>query len=367
MSRNIIFVCDHLHGGGAERINIEIARKFLKNGFKVSFILLDGSKFGFEDLEKFDIYDLNIKFKGSLFREKGKKICPSKIEYIKKIEQDLHPELIIFSFAFAYWLKKYFSSSNKWLWVHSELTFFNARKRSSNIFSYLNEIRRIYIEKKCFYRIFNNEKILVVNTDLINFYCEYSNPKEIHFLPNGVNVENIDVVEIKRKEFAIIYVGRLSEEKRIDVAINAFIDSNIEGVMAILGDGPLKNDLMNFVRNKGLEDKVLFFGWRNDPENFIKKSHMLVLTSRTEGYGLVVSEAICLGIPVVAYNTSSGVEYQLSVGELNKGLVKLNDYSDLVYKLKSVYADPYKITAQDKNRLSLENTFLRLIDITGID
>lgn len=352
-------------GGGAERINIEVAKKFINKGFKVIFLLLDGSKFGFDDLEDFDIYDLQIKFSGGLFRKKGKKISATKSEFIKKLEKKLKPELIVFSFAFAYWLKDYFISTNKWFWVHGELACFNAEERSSNIFSYLNEQRRVFFEKKCFYRVFNDEKILVVNKELVNFFYRYSNPKEIHVLPNGVNID-IDVDLVKKKEFALIYVGRLSGEKRIHIAINAFIDSKIEGIMAIVGDGPLKNELIDFVKNKKVEDKVIFLGWTNKPENFIIKSHMLILTSKIEGYGLVVSEAICLGVPVVSYKISSGVEYQLSSGELKKGLVEFDDYSGLIDTLKNIFHDPYIITDKDKNRLSIENTFLRLMEITRI-
>lgn len=367
MSKNIIFVCDHLKGGGAERINIEMAKKFLEKGFLVTFILMDGSSIGIDDIDGVEIYDLKLKMTNNVFRQKGKNIPANIIECIKKIEEKLKPELVLISFCYAYWIKDYFQTINKWLWIHSDLTQFNAKERSKNFLEYLNVKRRIYLEKKGFYKLFANEKIIVVNTDLAEFYTKYSSPDEIYFLPNGIDIKDGGVKKNIEKEYDVIYAGRLSEEKRVHIAIKAFLKSNISGKMVIVGDGPLRKQLENLVDKIDKNKKIVFLGWRNDVYSLIQKSKILLLTSRIEGFPMVILESLYLGTPVVTYNISSGIEYQLSSGDLRKGLVNYNDFIGLVDTLNQVYNHPYQITEKDKFRLSLDCSFNQLLNIVGLN
>ncbi|TCB81047.1 glycosyltransferase [Acinetobacter sp. ANC 4173] len=371
MPQNIIFVCDHLNGGGAERINLELAEEFINNGYSVTMLLLDGKEQGMEIPEGLNIVNLNIKFNNSLFRNKGKDISDKDRKLIFDLECELDPVLTVISYAFGYWLADCFFKKNTWLWVHGDLTNFNVFKRvgSKNIFSYLNEYRRSKIEKKVFYKLFNNRNIIVVNEGLVDFYKEFSNPYIVEFIPNGVserrflNIENEDI----DKEYDMIFVGRFSSEKRPKIAIQAFLDSNLKGKMAIVGDGILKEELVNFVKDKNAENKIIFLGWKKNPEYYIKKSKILILTSESEGFPLVISESIKLDVPVVSYNSSSGIEYQLSSGQLNQGLVEKNNYKLLVNTIEKIYMYPYEITEKDKERLSMKNCFEQFKRITGIN
>ncbi|MHA3056498.1 glycosyltransferase [Acinetobacter sp. ANC 5584] len=369
MSKNIIFVCDHLNGGGAERINIDLADEFIKDGYSVTMLLLDGSEIGMKIPDQLTIINLNIKFNNSLFRRKGKNISDQNRKFISKLENELNPVLIIIGYAFGYWLADFFLTKNVWLWVHGDLTNFNVSKRmkSKNIISYLNEYRRSEIEKKVFYQIFFNKNIIVVNTGLIDFYAKFSNPNVVDFVPNGVSDKRFLNIENSSKQYDAIFVGRLSPEKRPDIAIQAFLDSNLNGKMAIVGEGILKSDLMELVKFKNVEHRILFLGWKKNPEYYIKKSKILILTSESEGFPLVVSESIILDVPVVSYNSSSGIEYQLSSGQLHQGLVEQNNYQLLVDTIKKIHMHPYEITKKDKERLSMKNFFEQFKRVTGLN
>jgi glycosyltransferase involved in cell wall biosynthesis len=369
MSKNIIFVCDHLNGGGAERINIELADEFINDGYSVTMLLLDGNEIGMKIPEKLNVIDLNIKFENSLFRSKGKYISDEQKKIISDLESKLNPILVVIGYAFGYWLTDYFFTKNIWLWVHGDLTNFNVSKRvkSKNIILYLNEYRRSEIEKKVFYKMFFNKNIIVVNSELIDFYNKFSNPNIVEFIPNGVSDTRFLNIDNDSKQYDAIFVGRLSPEKRPDIAIQAFLDSKLDGKMAIVGDGILKNDLVDLVESKSLEHRILFLGWKENPEYYIKKSKILILTSESEGFPLVISESIILDVPVVSYNSSSGIEYQLSSGQLYQGLVEQNNYQLLVDTIKKIYMHPYEITKIDKERLYMRNCFEKFKRITGLN
>lgn len=361
MNKCIFFVCDHLKGGGAERANIDLANEFLNRGYEIYFFLLDASEIKMEIPIGINIIDLNLKFNNSLFRKSGKKINIEIKRLLNEYEFYKNPSLIIISYAYAYWLSNLFVSENVWLWVHGEITYFNVRERvKGNKFKFLsliNEYRRVFLEKRCFKEIFENKKIIVINQDLYDFYLNNTNPKDIRLIYNGISQKKGLSILDADKVYDAIYVGRLSEEKQIDTVIRAFHDSVIKGKLAIVGDGEIKDEMVDLCAELGIQKRVDFIGWVKNAEEYINKSKMLILCSKTEGYGLVISEALILGVPVVAYRTSDGVAFQLSSNQLKKGLVEFNNYRQLVEKINDIYKNPYLITSADKERLLLSNRF----------
>ena len=137
------------------------------------------------------------------------------------------------------------------------------------------------------------------------------------------------------------------------MALKAFAESGLTGRMAIVGDGPLLDELIHLAETLGLTERIDFLGWQTQPNQFIQQSHSLILASRSEGFGLTIAEALILNVPVVAYNCSEGVEHQLSSGELAQGLVALNDIQALSQRLYQVVTHPYVIREQDIQRLNI--------------
>jgi len=98
-----------------------------------------------------------------------------------------------------------------------------------------------------------------------------------------------------------LFVGRLSEEKGVRALLRAWED--VEGVpLKIVGDGPLRRELEDFVRERRIKD-VEFLGKRGKDEvySLMKGAGFLVFPSEWyETFGLVVIEAFACGVPVVA-------------------------------------------------------------------
>ena len=104
---------------------------------------------------------------------------------------------------------------------------------------------------------------------------------------------------------ALVHVGGFSFEKNHIRLIEIF-----EGIrkkrpnasLHLVGSGPLKAQIEELVKQKGLEQSVRFYGFRNDAMQFIKNADVLLLPSIIEGLPGVILEAFYCKTPVVAYN-----------------------------------------------------------------
>ena len=104
----------------------------------------------------------------------------------------------------------------------------------------------------------------------------------------------------------LVYVGRVAHEKNIDFLLDMLVElrPRLPGVLlALAGEGPAVPHLRRRVRELGLADTVQFVGYlRRDGElqDCYAAGDLFVFASRTETQGLVLLEALALGVPVVA-------------------------------------------------------------------
>ena len=104
----------------------------------------------------------------------------------------------------------------------------------------------------------------------------------------------------------LVYVGRVAHEKNIDFLLDMLVElrPRLPGVLlALAGEGPAVPHLRRRVRELGLADAVQFVGYlRRDGElqDCYAAGDLFVFASRTETQGLVLLEALALGVPVVA-------------------------------------------------------------------
>lgn len=151
---------------------------------------------------------------------------------------------------------------------------------------------------------------------------------KIHVLPNPVDIEHVrrlsdEPLTNEERRFVnqlsrplIVTVGRLADQKNHTMLLEALasLRESIDASLMVIGDGPLRADLEERVRCLGLVDHVWFTGWRASPHRLVKESDVFALTSRFEGFGSVLVEAMALGIPVVSTDAPSGPRYVLDNG-----------------------------------------------------
>lgn len=120
---------------------------------------------------------------------------------------------------------------------------------------------------------------------------------------HGINTEPKYVTTGKTKNIAI--VGRLSWEKGVDIALTVFqkvLSSHTDAKLWIIGTGKEMNNLQKQSTKLGISDSVCFLGHINNVEKLLVQCSVLIMTSRWEGFGLVLLEAMKLKIPCIAFN-----------------------------------------------------------------
>jgi len=99
-----------------------------------------------------------------------------------------------------------------------------------------------------------------------------------------------------------IFLGRFSPEKNLLLLLESFalVVKEITDVkLELVGQGRQKAELLEKVKDLGLEDSVVFTDWTDNVSNNLSTADVLVLVSKHEGYALVLIEAMAAGLPVV--------------------------------------------------------------------
>lgn len=189
---------------------------------------------------------------------------------------------------------------------------------------------RILYRKSWFHRVYSNaDKVVVMSqfayNEMVNIY---GLPKEkVKIIPNSVAPMfkgDSEESSWKYGEKVIIAVGRLSAEKNHDRLLRAFrivAEKIDEARLIILGQGPLLQYLNGICRLYGLEDKVYFLGFVKNPSMYLKKAQLFVMTSKIEGFGNAMIEAMSCGCPIVATDSPGGIRDIICGGDKQYGIM----------------------------------------------
>ncbi|MBW2742422.1 MAG: glycosyltransferase family 4 protein [Deltaproteobacteria bacterium] len=147
--------------------------------------------------------------------------------------------------------------------------------------------------------------------------------------------------------------------KKVDIFLRAaalVAETRNDVKFYIIGDGILKNELMNLSKKLGLNNQVVFTGRSRNIEKDLKLIDIGVNTSETEGFSNVILEYLASGIPVVA--TDVGGNREIIVEGQNGYLFSVNDNRALAQKLDLILDDPaIYARLRDKCRRSLRGRF----------
>jgi len=123
---------------------------------------------------------------------------------------------------------------------------------------------------------------------------------------NGVDFDELQSVPAADAEWDIIYVGRLSEHKNVDLLLEA-VDIVSDRVVTelsccIIGDGPEREELERYASEIGVEEQVEFLGFVEADEDVVghlKAASVFVLPSIREGFPNTILEANACGVPSI--------------------------------------------------------------------
>lgn len=134
---------------------------------------------------------------------------------------------------------------------------------------------------------------------------EYKLSTEPELIYNPVDIARFDIEKKPHSGLKIVNVGRLSVQKNQKLLIDAIkivVGRHSDVCLTVLGDGPLRSELENYVKEKGLEKVVYLMGNVDNVEKYFSESDIFVLSSTYEGLPLVILEAMAAQLPIVSTN-----------------------------------------------------------------
>lgn len=137
----------------------------------------------------------------------------------------------------------------------------------------------------------------------------------------------------------IVVVGRLQKQKNPMMALKAFkcIASEFpEYTMTYYGEGELREELLNYINQNGLNHQVLLFGKAEDIEIKLSKASMFVLSSDYEGLPNSLMEAMAVGVPCISTDCPCGGPRTLIENEKQGILIPCNSIDALANAMKLI-------------------------------
>jgi glycosyltransferase involved in cell wall biosynthesis len=190
--------------------------------------------------------------------------------------------------------------------------------------------------------------------DFSEIFPNYPNP--VVTIPIGIEEPELGTVQkpatIGGAPIRIIHVGGFSFEKNHKGLISIFekiLKAGHAATLELVGNGILKDEIENLVTAKGLNDKVIFHGFRKDAMQLIKQADLLVLPSIIEGLPGVILEAFYCRTPVVAYNVG-GIS-EILIDGFTGYLVEKNDEAAFVKAVLKTVTHPSEAIIGNAARL----------------
>jgi glycosyltransferase involved in cell wall biosynthesis len=329
--KKLLFLYGPLGGGGAERVLLDLLHNFDYTRYKVDLCIIINKGILLSEVpEQVNIIplwqDYNVYYKiayrlsiwfgnNTMFRrvlaEKITKEYDVEVSFLEGMPLKLHAMMN--------------TKAQKITWVHCDLFNFPyeakqfAKQEELKAYNKMDQVvcvskdSLLAFEKR--FPSCASKKIVVYNP---------IDSKKINRLVQHSNI-------VKNKDFTIVTVGRLTMQKKINRVIHLAArmkNDNCKVHFQIIGDGELKKELVALATTLDVLDCVTFLGFMKNPFPYIKNADLLLLSSGYEGFGLVVCEAMALGVPVVSTKTAGPTE----IIEYNKyGLLCEHD-DESIYK-----------------------------------
>ena len=292
MKKKLLFTANTLDIGGIEKSLINLLNNIDYSKYEVTLVL--------EKKEGIFLKDLN---KNVILKEL--KVSSSKIVPIRK--------LINFSRKFIFKLK----NQNKYDFSCCYATYsYSANKLaligSTNSSLYVHSDYKDLYTKEEYMNFFNtrnvnefNHIIFVSNESRDYFEKLYPNLKDkLKVINNFINIENVkklseEKISIKKNNKTFLFVGRLDDSsKKLGRAIN--LVKNISDIdLWIVGDGPDRDKYKTLVNKYNLNNRVTFFGRKENPYPYMNKADYIILTSEYEGFPVTYLEALILNKNII--------------------------------------------------------------------
>jgi len=338
----IALIINSLSSGGGERVVATLSQGFAKN-YDVTIIVFNSNNVDYDFGGK--LIDIDCIEKKSLI---GKSYNLLKRSY--KLKKLFNREKFDHIFGFM-------ESANYPAILASRETI-----ASLHIdFHFLGAIDRLLISS--FYPL--AKRVAPVSDDIASSLREQLKLNNVSRIYNPVPFQELETLSSEPFEHPrkfIIAVGRLTYQKHFDLMIDAFTKSKAQQDcdLIILGDGELRQELEAQVQALGMEDKIHLPGRLKNPFVYMKNAEFMTLSSRAEGFPMVLIEALSLSCPVISADCPTGPR-EIVQNDVNGFLIEEGNQQILTDTIDKLFYDKAlreKLSANARRsveHLSVEN------------
>lgn len=316
--KNICFLIGNLNNsGGTERVTSLIANELSKSGYNISILSLNyGSEPFFllnSTIETHSLYQRKISFKrnlpGTIFKIRS---------FVKR--KDIDTLVVVDSISCVFTVPALYGLKiNHICWEHFnfnvDLGIVYRRIGRKLAARYCDSIVTLTKrDKELWEKNLKNIKATIT---------PISNPTPY------VNIEHIPKLEFK----TILAMGRLTYQKGFDLLISAWSEvyqNNNDWILRIVGSGEDEIALKNKAEILKISESIDFVPVTNNVEQYYQTSSFYCLSSRFEGFGMVMVEAQSFGLPVIAFDCDAGPSDIVEHGN-NGYLVQCNNINELAF------------------------------------
>ena len=379
--KKILFKSGSTMMGGLEKVQIEYINFLVKQEKYQIKIVIENDNGRDNSLEKYInsnvtyLKDYNYILEIKNLRENRKKSLWSRIKYnlaitkekkyadnkFLQIYKEYKPDIVIdFDSSLTKIIDKLNSSKNL-VWIHSSIK--NWKKKKSKIDRFVDRISK-YSKIICICK--------EMKEDLINLKNELKN--KVDFLYNPIDFDRIKKLsnedfseEDKKllKDKFLLSIARLDcVPKDFETLFKAYEiakKDGYDGKLYIIGDGPDKDKVEKLKEANLYKEDILLLGRKENPYNWLKKADKLILSSRYEGFAIVLLEGLCLGKNVIASDCKTGPNEILAN---NRGLLfKVGDYSTLAkYIISEKNKEELEFSLEEFERNRIFKKFLEILE-----
>ena len=177
------------------------------------------------------------------------------------------------------------------------------------------------------------DAITVVSNDAFDYYKKLG--LNVYHIPNSINIQSLTTKSDRRYEKQIIFAGRLSPEKGIDVLCKLIELLPLDINLIILGSGPKENLIKNIKK-----PNVNYLGYlpKNETISLIRGSDILIQPSLIEGISSTILEAMACKTSVITTNVGGNKE--IIENNQNGILIEPNNPQKLLEEILNLFSNP---------------------------